>query len=52
MANHEVTAVYDEEMRMLETTDPNHASVFNKPFGQLLNNTAYLKNEEIGRAHV
>ncbi len=33
---------YDPALRMLEPTDPNHADVFNRLYGQLINNEAFL----------
>lgn len=33
---------FDPALRMLETTDPDHADVFNALFGQLVNNDAFL----------
>ena len=38
---------YNPALRQLETTDPNHADVFNALFGQLINNEAFL--EELAR---
>lgn len=35
--------VFNERMRMLETTDPGHADVFNALFGQLIQNDVALK---------
>ena len=34
---------YNEVLRMLESTDPNHADTFNALFEQLINNDAFLK---------
>lgn len=34
---------YSDTLRMLETTDPDHADVFNALFEQLINNDAFLK---------
>ena len=34
---------YNEVLRMLESTDPNHADTFNVLFEQLINNDAFLK---------
>ncbi|MCX4268529.1 MAG: hypothetical protein OSJ62_07665 [Lachnospiraceae bacterium] len=34
---------FDPNLRKLETTDRNHADVFNKEFEQLINNDAFLK---------
>ena len=36
-------AVFNEHLRMLETTDRNHANVFNELFGQLIENDVALK---------
>lgn len=36
-------AVFNEYLRMLETTDRNHADVFNELFGQLIQNDVALK---------
>lgn len=36
-------AVFNEHLRMLETTDRNHADVFNELFGQLIENDVALK---------
>ncbi len=33
---------YNPKLRMLEPTDPNHADVFNRLYGQLINNEAFL----------
>lgn len=38
------SAYFNENMRMLETTDPAHADVFNSLFGQLIKNDVALKN--------
>ncbi len=38
---------YNPVLRQLETTDPNHADMFNALFGQLINNEAFL--EELAR---
>lgn len=36
-------ATFNEQLRMLETTDPAHADVFNSIFGQLIENDVSLK---------
>lgn len=47
-------SVYDNQVRKLETTDPNHADTFNVVFQQLIDNIEYLKQfpnfEKIGNA--
>lgn len=35
--------IFDNVMRMLETTDPAHADVFNELFQKLISNLEYLK---------
>lgn len=40
-----VNPEFNEEMRMLETTDPAHASLFNGMFGQMIENDVFLKKE-------
>ena len=37
--------IFTEELRQLTTDDPGHPDVFNPLFGQLLDNTKYLKKE-------
>lgn len=43
MANHIITKVFNAILRKFETTDRNHADVFNAVAEQLINNDAYLK---------
>ncbi len=43
---------YNQALRKLETTDPNHADVFNALFGQLVNNDAFLAALARGTARV
>ena len=46
MANLPVNAEFSDELRRLETSDPNHAELtFNPNFQTLINNDVYLKNE-------
>lgn len=48
MANQEIKnpTEFDQNVRVLETTDPAHASTFNPLFESLINNDAYLKEQQ------
>ncbi len=43
MANFKITKVFSDLLRKFETTDRNHADIFNAVTEQLINNDAYLK---------
>lgn len=45
MADFEVEKEYSEQLRKLETTDPAHADLFNSMFSTLINNDAYLNEQ-------
>lgn len=38
-------AEYNNQLRMLEPTDPGHADIFNAALGQLISNDAAIKEE-------
>lgn len=45
MSNFDISgAVFNDQLRMLETTDPAHADVFNALFGQLIQNDVALRD--------
>lgn len=45
MSNFDISgAVFNDQLRMLETTDPAHADVFNAMFGQLIQNDVALRD--------
>ena len=45
MADFEVEKEYSEQLRKLETADPAHADLFNSMFSTLINNDAYLNEQ-------
>lgn len=45
MSNFDISgAVFNDQLRMLETTDPAHADMFNALFGQLIQNDVALRD--------
>lgn len=45
MSNFDISgAVFNDQLRMLETTDPAHSDVFNALFGQLIQNDVALRD--------
>ena len=50
MSNFDISgAVFNDQLRMLETTDPAHADMFNALFGQLIQNDVRSEERRVGK---